>query len=223
MAALHALPVLIATSAPVAARLRQDYGVPGARIHTVLPGVDPLPRAHAAGPTCQLLSLGPLVPRRAHDMLLRALGRLTDLDWHLTLIGDHDRDPAHVAALHALAGALRLSARVSIRDPATAPPWETTDLLVLAHPVPGGIGALLQALQRGIPLVLATDEPAVDAPGAVIQCPPGDCATLSTVLRRLIFDTALRARTAEAAWQAGAALADWDRQAKLFQSILRQT
>ena len=49
-----------------------------------------------------------------------------------------------------------------------------------------------------------------------VVCPPGDVVGLSKVIRRLIYDTALRAEMAEAAWHAGQALPDWPTQVRRF-------
>ena len=54
--------------------------------------------------------------------------------------------------------------------------------------------------------------------GAV--CPVDDVEQMSKALRRLVFDTALRAEVAEAAWTAGRALSDWTEQARRFAAAM---
>jgi glycosyltransferase involved in cell wall biosynthesis len=218
---LGSLPLVIATSDAVASRLAADYGVGPDRIVVVAPGVDRLPRRadQRHGP-CQVLSLGALVPWRKHDVLLRALARLPDLAWRLTLIGSHHRDPAHVAALRTLIAATRTTERVTLADAAADLPWDRTDVLALAHPVPGTLGAMQQALRRGIPLVLATAEAGLGEAEGCATCLPGDEEALSKVLRRVIYDRGLRLGMAEAAWQAGQRLPDWAEQARRFAAAL---
>ncbi len=218
-AALTALPRLIAASAAAGARLTEEYGVPSSHIRVVPAGVDDGRRTLPTAGPCHILTLGPLVPRRAHDILLHALARLTDLDWHLTLIGSPHRDPAYALTLRALIAQTGLAPRVTLQDAGTQLPWPTTDVLALAHPAPGQDGVLRQALRRGIPLVLCTTM-GPPSPGGAAICPPDDPDTLSKVLRRLIFDTALRRRMADAAYQTGQTLPNWAAQAEKFADAL---
>ncbi len=85
---LARLARIIVTSVSTAERLATDFGVDRDRIRVVVPGTDDAPRSPGSGgPTCRILSIGTLVPRKGHDVLLRALARLFDLDWQLTIVG----------------------------------------------------------------------------------------------------------------------------------------
>jgi glycosyltransferase involved in cell wall biosynthesis len=101
---------IIATSALTADRLAADFGVDAQRISVVVPGTADAPRsAGSGGPQCAVLSVGALIPRKGHDVLLRALARLFDLDWHLTIVGSEDHDPVHAGTLHALVERLAIA------------------------------------------------------------------------------------------------------------------
>ena len=65
------------------------------RITVMRPGVPDVPRSEGSGgDDCTVLAVGALVPRKGHDVLLRALARLFDLPWRLVIAGDAERDPA---------------------------------------------------------------------------------------------------------------------------------
>ena len=46
------------------------------------------------GTRVRLLCVATLTPRKGHELLVRALSRLSQLDWHLTCVGSLDRDRA---------------------------------------------------------------------------------------------------------------------------------
>ena len=213
---------VVATSAPVAERLHAEFGV--ASPHILHPGLPDLPRS-LTGP-CRILCAAVLTPRKGHDRLLRALARLTDLDWTLILAGDAQRDPAHARTIDALLDELDLRSRVTIlQDPASASldaAWQDATLFALASRWEGWPAAVAEALRRGIPVV-ALETPGITTlvpPSAGIVCAPGDEATWGKALRRAIYDTELRATLAEGAWTAGAALPGWPAQAAAFATLL---
>lgn len=220
------LPRIVVTSPTTAATLSTDFAVPAERITTIVPGTDPAPRSPGSGgPTCQILALGSYTPRKGHTLLLRALARLFDLDWHLTIAGGEFCSP-HAHALQALAEELGIAARVTFRGPQLAEAldalWRNADIFALATEYEGYGMAIAEALARGLPCAITKG----GAAGALVPaeagavCEVGDLVTYSKSLRRMIFDTDLRAMMADCAFAAGALLPLWAGQARLFADLL---
>lgn len=221
-----ALARCIVTSQATAATLAADFAVDPARVHVVMPGTSPAPRAPGSGgPTCQILSIGTLIPRKGHELLLRALAKLFDLDCHLTIAGGAP-DPVHAATLANLAEDLKISQRVTfagtVADAALEALWQRADVFALATEYEGYGMAIAEALKRGVPVAITKGGAAGDLVPveAGVVCDVGDLVTYSKALRRVIFDTELRAEMAEAAFQAGQALPDWPQQGRAFAAAL---
>jgi glycosyltransferase involved in cell wall biosynthesis len=218
---------VIVTSPSTGERLAADFGVDPARIRVVVPGTEAAPRARGLGDgVCRILAIGTLVPRKGHDVLLRALRRLGDLNWRLTIVGAPDRDQVHAHDLAALAEELGIAARVrfagELVDDALEAEWQRADIFALATHWEGYGMAIAEALKRGLPVVTCSG----GAAGALVPaeagavCEPGDHEQLGKALRRLIFSAELRAYMGENAWQAGQALPDWNTQAAAFAAAL---
>lgn len=214
---------VVATSQAVADRLLAEYGVDPARLRVVAPGVPDAPRSTGSG-GCAILTVGALVKRKGHATLLRALARLADLDWHLTIVGDPARDPACAAELHRQAATLpgRVSFAGILDEAALEAAWRAADLFALATEWEGHAAAVSEALRRGVPVAVTAGGAAADrvTPDCGCVCPPGDSDGLSKAMRRMIFDTTLRRDMAEAAWQAGRALPGWPTQAERFMEAI---
>lgn len=217
-AALARAARVVVTSPATAATLVADFGVPHARIVVAEPGTDPAPRAVGApaGAPTALLAMGAISPRKGFDLLVAALARLTDRDWRLTLVGPTDRDPATVAALRAQIAAAGLGARVTLTgtldDAARDAAYAGADVFVSASLYEGYGMVLAEALARGLPLVASTGGAAADTvpDAAALKVPPGDVDALAAALATILDDAALRARLADAAWEAGRRLPGWD-------------
>lgn len=217
-----AMARLVATHHHTAARLVEQFGVARERVGVVEPGTDPAPRSHGSGgPGVQVLSVGALVPRKGHDVLLRALAGVPDVAWRLTIAGG-ERDPVHAHGLRALAEQLGVAQRVTfageVSDAELEALYARADLFALATHWEGYGMAAAEALARGLPV-------AVTAGGAIAEVvpveagvvsPPGDVVSFTKGLRRVLFDGALRRAMADAAWAAGQKLPRWEDRAELF-------
>jgi glycosyltransferase involved in cell wall biosynthesis len=156
--ALSEVAAVIVTSAGTARALTADYAVSADRIIVAVPGVDRRPLARGSGGrVLNLISVGALVPRKNHGLLLQALAGLRHLPWRLALVGNLTRAPQHVGRLRGLIGACGLSARISLRgelpDARLARLWSGADLYVSASRHEGYGMALAEAFAHGVPVV----------------------------------------------------------------------
>lgn len=217
---------IVVTGEQTAARLLSDFGTPTEKISVIVPGIDDLPRSvGSSGATCEMLSVGQLTPRKGHDVLLRSLRRLFDLDWHLTIIGGAN-DPVHAHGLQALAEELSIAQRVEFAGEVTGDAletlWRNADLFALTPHFEGYGMAFAEAARRGLPVAATSTgaAPSLVGPDAGVVCAPGDVEQISRALRRLILDTSLRHEMAEVAWQSSRLLPSWDEQAARLAAVL---
>lgn len=218
---------IVVTSATTAAKLTADFGVPTDRITIIEPGTEAAPRSTGSGKaTINILSIGSLIPRKGHDVLLRALARLFDLDWHLTIAGGERLDPVTAHGLRALPEQLDIAERVQfcgeMRGEAMATLWREADLFALATRYEGYGMVIAEALKRGLPVAVGNGgaAAALVTPECGVVCPVGDVDQLSKALRRVIFDNTLRHTMADAAWAVGQKLPDWPEQAQKFATAM---
>lgn len=230
-AALTLTPQVITTSRNTAESLA-PYGVAAARITAVPPGVDPAPLARGSraqgseGGPLALLTVGSLVPRKGHEVLLTALAQLAELDWRLTCAGSLARDPALVARLRSLCAESGLAERVDFRgevaDAELERLYDGADLFVLASLYEGYGMVYTEAVARGLPVIATRTGGVPEAvpAGAGILVPPGDAAALAETLRRVIGEPEAYAQLRAGARAARASLADWNASAAAFGAAL---
>ena len=203
------------------------YGADPARITIAPPGVDrpALPPAPETPPL--ILSVGILHPRKGHDVLLGALARLTDLDWRAVIVGS-DYATGHGAALRRQSETLGLAARVTFAGEVSperlARLYAAATIFALATRFEGYGMVFAEALTHGLPIVATTAGAVPDTVPAEagLLLPPGDAAATAAALRRLLTDPAARARRAEGAARAGAALPGWDDTARIASTVLER-
>ncbi len=158
--AIAGAAALIAVSGALAEALT-GLGAPAGKVTVLRNGVDlalfhpPADRAAAraalglAGPT--LISVGHLIERKGHDLVIEALARLPD--WSLLIVGEGPER----AKLEALAARPGLAGRVRLlggRPHAELPTlYGAADMLVLASSREGWANVLLESMACGTPVV----------------------------------------------------------------------
>ena len=142
----------------------------------------------AAGPV-QILYLGQLIERKGIDLLLSALGTLTDLKWSLTLIGSGDQKDALTAQTRSLGLEERVTFRSAMENQDAMQIMAQSDLFVLPSRHDGWGVVVNEALMRGVPVICSDHCGASDLledawRGETFQA--GSAQSLEAVLRRWI-------------------------------------
>mgnify|MGYP006293915135 CR=1 FL=1 len=217
---------VIVTSPHTARLLMSHYDIDATRITVARPGVDP-PSGHGADADTPplILAVGILVPRKGHDLLLRALAQITDRPWQATIVGAardelHAREVRERAATPALAHRVRLAGSVTADELAQL--YRRASIFALATRYEGHGIVFDEAMVHGLPIVTCAVGAVPDtvAPGAGLLVPPDDADAFAAALARVLDDSDLRARMAATSSRAGAALPAWDETARRTISAL---
>jgi glycosyltransferase involved in cell wall biosynthesis len=187
----------IAVTSPHTRETYIGLGADPSRITVALPGHDgprEVPRLDV-GP--RILSVGLLARRKGHDVLIRALGAIRELDWSAQIVGKtHDplvRDElADLIADLGLEDRIELAGELSDEDLDAA--YRSARIFALATRYEGYGMALAEALCHGLPIVTCATGAVPDTVGsAALLSPPDDIDGFSRNLRRLLLSASERA------------------------------
>jgi glycosyltransferase involved in cell wall biosynthesis len=225
--ALQRFRGVVCPSARTAAAV-EAYGIPPDGIFVIPPGTakPDRPLRSRRGPIRSLLCVASVIPRKGHPVLVAALGRVRDLEWHMLCIGSLDRDPRTARLIRQMISAARLGRRITLA--AEQPPrmlmqaYRAADCFVLPSLHEGYGMAFAEAMAHGLPIIAAAagaiPETVPREAGLLVR--PGDAAALARALRRVIAEPALAARLAAGSRAAGGRLPDWRRAAEQWGELL---
>lgn len=224
---LQAVDGVVVTS-PHTARRLEELGVEPGRVRVVEPGTEPAAPAVGPGPGAppRLLTVGTVSPRKGHDVLVDALGRIREMDWVCVCAGSLSRAPDFAGEVRRRVGEAGLESRILFVGELDAEELEaayaSATLFVLASRFEGYGMALTEALARGLPVVATTGGaiPGTVPSGAGVLVPPGDADALAGALTRLLEDGSALGVLARGAREAAAAFPDWASRAPAFEAAL---
>lgn len=227
-AALSRAARVIVTSPLTARTLGADFAVPPGRITVAEPGTDAGQRARGTGNPLQLLAVGSIVPRKAYDVLVQALGAMKSKDWRLTIAGPADRDLAALGVLHEAIRAMGLADRIDLIGAVSTAEldklYAASDLFVMPSLYEGYGMVLAEAMARGLPIVCTTGGAAAETvpDAAALKVPPANEKALADAIRRALSDANLRRRMSEASWAAGQKLPRWEDTARIVAGVIEE-
>jgi len=207
---------IVVTSPHIARLLETTYGVARHRISIAQPGfaLPPVARSVPRETPPLILSVGILARRKGHDILLRALSEIVDLDWQAEIVGRaHEPDTAR--ALHDLRDSLGLAARVRLSGEVPQPTldalYRKASLFALATRYEGYGIVFGEAMGHGLPIIAtrAGAVPDTVPSGAGLLVAPDDWVAFADALRRLLGDADLRGVCAAAARHGAEHLPTW--------------
>ncbi|MEM9395577.1 MAG: glycosyltransferase family 4 protein [Pseudomonadota bacterium] len=202
-----------------------EYGVPAEKITIATPGTDRPLQPQAAIEPPLILAVGLHHPRKGHDVLLKALGLIADLNWQACVVG-RIHDAPSFEGLLTLRRDLGLETLVEIQGQVSQEAldrlWTRAQIFALASEFEGYGMVFAEALVRGLPVVACRAGAIQDTvpERAGLFAPPRDPEAFANALRTLLATPSLRAAKAEAARAAGADLPEWDDTARIAGAIL---
>jgi glycosyltransferase involved in cell wall biosynthesis len=223
--ALTATRHVVVTSPATARELVAQYGVAPALLTVALPGTEHAPLSPGNGNPPHILSIGTLIGRKGHDVLVGALAQIADLDWYATIVGSLDLDPATAAQVKRQIADTGLEDRIVLAGECddSRSILTTADIFALASRYEGYGMVFAEALQQGVPIVAchAGAIPDVVPAEAGLLVPANDIDAFANALRQLLSKPDLRRLMATAAAKAGEALPDWSDTARQVSDCLK--
>ena len=151
----------------------------------------------------EILTVGRLVPQKAHDILLDAFAKVAsrNADWRLTIIGDGILSDELQRQAERLGIAECVTWLANVRDPFKY--YKRAGIFVLVSRYEGIPNALLEAMSCELPVIVSDSSPGpleyVKHKTTGLVVPVNNATALEDSINRLIHDPQLRIRIGKAA------------------------
>jgi glycosyltransferase involved in cell wall biosynthesis len=224
--ALQAAQCVIVTSHTTKHTLVNQFSIPETKICVALPGTDRGKFAPCVGVPPLLLCVASLTPRKAHDVLIDALARISDLPWQARFVGGERFAPDWSVALRQQIARLHLAHRIEVvgESENVAREYQNADLFVLPSRYEGYGMVFAEALAHGLPVIAAragaVPDVVPESAGRLVQ--PDDATALAATLREVLTDAELYGRLRAGAQQAALSLPTWTDNAVTILTRLQQ-
>ncbi|MEP7457230.1 glycosyltransferase family 4 protein [Phyllobacterium sp. SB3] len=218
---------IFVTSSSTRQQLIENYDVPEDKIVVAIPGTERGIRSPRQSKIPHILSIGSIIPRKGHDVLVSALAKIADMPWNCSIVGNRTMDVDYDTALQRQIIENQLTDRIvltgQIND--TRSEFARSDIFALASRYEGYGMVFAEALSHGLPIIAcsAGAVPEVVPEDAGILVPPDDPDAFASALRRTIQDSNFADRMADASFRHGQSLPQWVDTAKLFSAALQKT
>ncbi len=227
-AALRFARRIVVTSQATAETLRELSFAPPPPITVAKPGTEPAERATGGNGVFEIISVGAVIPRKGHDVLVDALAKLPHRGWRCTIAGSLDRDHDFVARLTQQIEALQLQDNVHLAGPLGSEilhsHYGKADIFALPSRYEGYGMAFAEAVAHGLPIVAARAGavPSTVPADAAILVEPDNADALSDALHALIGDKDYRQKLSDAAWAHAQALPRWEDTTRIIADAIQK-
>ncbi|MET1037719.1 MAG: glycosyltransferase family 4 protein, partial [Aeromicrobium sp.] len=190
------------------------------RVQVATPGVGRVLPGVGSDAGDELLCVATLTPAKGHDVLLAALGELTDLAWTCTLVGSTDADRPFVDQLRGQAAEADISDRIRVVGELSRADlhatYRSSDLALLPSRAETYGMVVTEAIAHGLPVVASSVGGVAEAVGTVgdhrpaLLVRPGDPELLARSVRRWLEDPPLRRQLRHVVRARRATLPTWE-------------
>ncbi|BBM84034.1 glycosyltransferase family 4 protein [Candidatus Uabimicrobium amorphum] len=220
---------IIVTSHFTREELKKLYATAHHDISVVCPGNTPksiLPYIDTPQ-KIELLCVANVCQRKGHDILLKALQNLGDFSWHLTCVGNLQRDPSTVRHVQDLIAKFQLESRVTLTgelsEQELQKKYAKAHVFVLASYYEGYGMALTEAINYGLPVVSTTGGAIPHVLGeSALLVTPGNPQELAAALSKVISSPQARSDLRDKALQKRQELPSWMDSSTEFKQIIQK-